>query len=114
VTATNTKKTEYIVQKIGEYKISVQSWKDFRNGDFETLYATGNAEGVEKPVVRAKPAKKSKEQEQSDFQKEILRKNYTTTTNFYIPSLAAAAALAALKSSSIINRVEHNLISFES
>jgi hypothetical protein len=78
VTATNTKKTEYIVQKIGEYKISVQSWKDFRNGDFETLYATGNAEGVEKPVVRAKPAKKSKEQEQSDFQKEILRKNYTT------------------------------------
>ena len=58
--------------------ISIQSWKDFRNGDFKTLYATGSADGTIKPVVRAKPAKKSKEQEQSDFQKEILKKPYTT------------------------------------
>jgi hypothetical protein len=76
ITATNSIRTQYLVQKYNEYKISVDSFKDWLTGDFETLYATGNARGEEKPVVKPK-TKKSKEREQAEFQKEIFRKSYT-------------------------------------
>ena len=43
------------------------------------LYQYGNTDGDIKPVRGKPPIKKSREREQSDFQKEILKKNYTTT-----------------------------------
>lgn len=63
--SSNTKRTEYIVQKLNQQKISVRSYKDWLTGDFDTLYETGNAEGEVKPAVQpAAQRKKQKLQEQ--------------------------------------------------
>lgn len=38
-------RTQYLVQKANDIKISVRSYKDWLTGDFETLYKTGRADG---------------------------------------------------------------------
>jgi hypothetical protein len=61
--ATNKHKTEYLVEKSNGMVISVDSYKDWRDGDFETLFNTGNAEG--------KPPKESKLKQPRDIKKSV-------------------------------------------
>jgi hypothetical protein len=61
ITSTKTHRTEYIVEKAGERKISCKSYKDWLTGDFETLYATGRADGIlDEEPVRPNKTRKTK------------------------------------------------------
>lgn len=44
-------KTQYIVQKANDIKISVRSYKDSLYGDFETLWKTGTADAATKSKI---------------------------------------------------------------
>ena len=76
-------KTQYLVEKLGEYTISVNSFKDWRDGDFETLYYSGNAEGILPEEQKPKSVKKSKTQQEKEEKVEMqlaqYKKNYTVT-----------------------------------
>jgi hypothetical protein len=59
---TKRKKTEYIVQRADGTKVKVASYKDWRDGEFDTLANTGNAAGkilpqrTDVPIIRTKKA----------------------------------------------------------
>jgi hypothetical protein len=82
VTASRTKKTEYLVERLGERKISVRNFTDWKEGDFETLYRYGNAEGIdEEPPVKPKSRKTKVQQDRQDsidMQLAQYKKPYTT------------------------------------
>ncbi len=61
-TMTQPNVTQYIVERMGERKISCKSYHDWLTGDFETLYATGRADGIldEEPVVKLNKTRKTK------------------------------------------------------
>jgi hypothetical protein len=86
VTASKTKKTEYIVERLGERKITCKSYKDWLTGDFEVLYATGRADGqIDDDELVARPkTRKTKVQQQKEEQIELQLAQYKKpyTTNF--------------------------------
>jgi hypothetical protein len=102
--------TQYIVERSGERKISVRSFSDWRDGDFETLYAFGNAEGLEEESPAAKPNKtqrnKTKLQQQKEEQLELqlaqYKKPYTTNVKPKEEENKETASAAVSSSSSII------------
>jgi hypothetical protein len=84
VTASRTKKTEYIVERLGERKISCKSYKDWLTGDFENLYATGRADGIldEGPIKPNKTRKTKLQQEREEkLQYELAQYQKPYTTN---------------------------------
>jgi hypothetical protein len=61
--------TQYIVQREGGMKISVRSYKDWRDGTFDNLYASGRADGIivdNNSTAVQQPKRTSKKQQQLD------------------------------------------------